>query len=131
MGDLLENRIKIDDLAIRTGFTKLGWRSSGPFLHQIMITTYGIFRLENLDLEGLTGERAAEFAFIVLPLKIKGATGLTVAPLPGNDGERRSSQEGSPDPSCLARAVGRSRRVRAGHSAVRSRGETIEWREPW
>ena len=91
----------------------------------------GIFLLENLDLEGLTGERAAEFAFIVLPLKIKGDTGLTAAPLPGNDGERRSSQEGSPDPSCLARAVGRSRRDRAGHSAVRSRGETNEWREPW
>jgi hypothetical protein len=74
-----------------------------------MITTYGIFLLENLDLEGLTGERAAEFAFIVLPLKIKGGTGSTVAPLPWNDGERRSSQESSPDPSCLSRAVGRSR----------------------
>jgi len=50
-------------------------------VHQIMITTYGIFLLENLDLEGLAGERVAEFAFIVLPLKIKGGTGSTVAPI--------------------------------------------------
>jgi kynurenine formamidase len=50
-------------------------------VHQIMISIHGIFLPENLDLEGLARERVAEFAFIVLPLKIKGGTGSTVAPI--------------------------------------------------
>jgi kynurenine formamidase len=50
-------------------------------VHQIMITTNGIFLLENLDLEALARDKAFEFAFVVLPLKIKGGTGSTVAPI--------------------------------------------------
>ena len=49
--------------------------------HQIFITTHGIFLLENLDLEGLGRDRVSEFALVVLPLKIKGGTGSTVAPI--------------------------------------------------
>jgi len=50
-------------------------------VHQIMITTYGIFLLENLDLSALAQEKVSEFALVVLPLKIKGGTGSTVAPV--------------------------------------------------
>lgn len=50
-------------------------------VHQIMITTNGIFLLENLDLDALARDKASEFAFVVLPLKIKGGTGSTVAPI--------------------------------------------------
>jgi kynurenine formamidase len=50
-------------------------------VHQILITTHGVFLLENLDLDGLAREKVSEFAFVVLPLKIKGGTGSTVAPV--------------------------------------------------
>lgn len=50
-------------------------------VHQILIPTHGIFLLENLDLEALARDRVGEFAFIVQPLKIKGGTGSTVAPI--------------------------------------------------
>jgi kynurenine formamidase len=51
-----------------------------PF-HQLMITVNGIFLLENLDLDALARDRVYEFAFIVQPLKLKGGTGSTVAPI--------------------------------------------------
>lgn len=50
-------------------------------VHQVFLTIHGIFILENLDLEGLAGDRVHEFALIVQPLKIKGGTGSTVAPI--------------------------------------------------
>ena len=50
-------------------------------VHQILLTTNGIFLLENLDLEALARDRVWEFAFIVQPLKLKGGTGSTVAPI--------------------------------------------------
>ncbi|MGH9672645.1 MAG: cyclase family protein [Bryobacteraceae bacterium] len=50
-------------------------------VHQILIPAHGIFLLENLDLEALARDRVSEFAFIVQPLKIKGGTGSTVAPI--------------------------------------------------
>ena len=50
-------------------------------VHQILVTTSGIFLLENLDLDALARDKVAEFAFVVLPLKIKGGTGSTVAPI--------------------------------------------------
>jgi kynurenine formamidase len=42
---------------------------------------HGIHLLENLKLEELADKRAYEFAFIIEPLKIQGATGSTVAPI--------------------------------------------------
>ena len=50
-------------------------------VHQIMLTVNGIYQIENMNLEDLSRDRAYEFAFVVQPLKIKGGTGSTVAPI--------------------------------------------------
>ena len=50
-------------------------------VHQIMLVVNGIHLLENLDLSRLAAARVYEFAFIVQPLKMQGATGSTVAPM--------------------------------------------------
>jgi len=50
-------------------------------IHQIMLVINGIHLLENLKLDELAAKSATEFAFIVEPLKIEGATGSTVAPI--------------------------------------------------
>jgi kynurenine formamidase len=49
--------------------------------HQIMLVINGIHLLENMKLDELAGARAYEFALILQPLKIQGATGSTVAPI--------------------------------------------------
>jgi kynurenine formamidase len=53
---------------------------AGP-VHQIMLVVNGIHLLENLRLDELASRRAHEFALIVEPLKIRGGTGSTVAPI--------------------------------------------------
>jgi kynurenine formamidase len=50
-------------------------------VHAMMIIQHGIYLLENLELEKLAAAGATEFAFIVQPLKIKGGTGSSVAPI--------------------------------------------------
>ncbi len=50
-------------------------------IHAMMIIQHGVYLLENLVLEKLAASGASEFAFIVEPLKIKGATGSAVAPI--------------------------------------------------
>jgi kynurenine formamidase len=50
-------------------------------VHQIALVINGIFLLENMKLDELAGKKVYEFAFLVQPLKIKGATGSTVAPV--------------------------------------------------
>ena len=50
-------------------------------VHAIALVINGIFLLENMDLETLAKDQAYEFALIVEPLKIKGGTGSTVAPI--------------------------------------------------
>jgi kynurenine formamidase len=50
-------------------------------VHQIMLTVNGIYQIENMNLEDLSREKVYEFAFVVQPLKIKGGTGSTVAPI--------------------------------------------------
>ena len=50
-------------------------------VHQIMLVVNGIHLLENLKLGDLAAKRAYEFAFVMQPLKLKGATGSTVAPI--------------------------------------------------
>lgn len=50
-------------------------------VHAMMLIQHGIHLIENLELEKLAAARAYEFAFIVQPLKIKGATGSAVAPI--------------------------------------------------
>jgi kynurenine formamidase len=49
--------------------------------HQIMLVINGIHLLENLKLDELAAKQVYEFAFIVQPLKLQGATGSTVAPM--------------------------------------------------
>jgi kynurenine formamidase len=50
-------------------------------VHQIMLAVHGVHLLENLKLDELAAARVYEFAFVVQPLKIQGATGSTVAPI--------------------------------------------------
>jgi kynurenine formamidase len=50
-------------------------------VHTMMLIQHGIHLIENMRLEALAGVRAYEFAFIVQPLKLKGATGSAVAPI--------------------------------------------------
>jgi kynurenine formamidase len=50
-------------------------------VHQIMLVVYGIHLLENMRLDELAAARAYEFALMVQPLKLQGATGSTVAPI--------------------------------------------------
>ncbi len=50
-------------------------------IHQLALSVYGIFLLENMKLDELAAKNVHEFAFVVQPLKIKGGTGSTVAPI--------------------------------------------------
>jgi kynurenine formamidase len=50
-------------------------------VHQILLAINGIYMLESMKLDELAAKRINEFAFIVEPLKLKGATGSTVAPV--------------------------------------------------
>lgn len=50
-------------------------------VHQILLVVNGIHLLENLKLEDLAAKNVHEFAFILQPLKMQGATGSTVAPV--------------------------------------------------
>jgi kynurenine formamidase len=50
-------------------------------VHQIALVINGIFLLENMKLDELAAKKVYEFAFVVQPLKIKGGTGSTVAPV--------------------------------------------------
>jgi len=49
-------------------------------IHQIMLVVNGIHLLERMNLEELAEREVYEFAFVIQPLKIQGATGSTVAP---------------------------------------------------
>ena len=50
-------------------------------IHSLMLIEKGIILLENLVLDKLAAARAYEVAFIVQPLKLKGATGSSIAPV--------------------------------------------------
>ncbi len=50
-------------------------------VHQIFLVINGILMLENLKLDELVAKRIYEFAFIIQPLKIRGGSGATVAPI--------------------------------------------------
>ncbi|HYR43910.1 MAG TPA: cyclase family protein [Terriglobia bacterium] len=53
----------------------------GSPVHQILLAVNGVHMLESLKLDELSAKRVNEFAFILEPLKLKGATGSTVAPI--------------------------------------------------
>jgi kynurenine formamidase len=50
-------------------------------VHQLMLVVNGIHLLENLKLDEMASKQVHEFAFAMQPLKIKGGTGSTVAPV--------------------------------------------------
>ena len=50
-------------------------------VHQIMLVINGVHLLENLKLDELAAKRMYEFALVVQPLKLEGASGSTVAPM--------------------------------------------------
>ena len=50
-------------------------------IHQMMLVVNGIHLVERMRLDELAATGAYEFAFVVQPLKIEGATGSTVAPV--------------------------------------------------
>ncbi|MES1255740.1 MAG: cyclase family protein [Acidobacteriota bacterium] len=50
-------------------------------VHQIMLTVNGVTLIESLKLDVLAARGVHEFAFVVEPLKMKGATGSTIAPI--------------------------------------------------
>ncbi len=50
-------------------------------IHEMALAINGVHLLENLDLEDLSAKGAYEFALIMEPLKLEGATGSTVAPI--------------------------------------------------
>jgi kynurenine formamidase len=50
-------------------------------VHQIALAVNGIFLLENMNLEAIASRRVYEFALVIQPLKLKGGTGSTVAPI--------------------------------------------------
>ena len=50
-------------------------------VHQIALAVNGVHLLENLKLDELSAKRVYEFAFVMQPLKIKGGSGATVAPV--------------------------------------------------
>jgi kynurenine formamidase len=49
--------------------------------HAILLVRHGIYILEHLYLEDLARDRVYHFAFICLPLKLRGATGSPVRPV--------------------------------------------------
>jgi kynurenine formamidase len=49
-------------------------------IHQIMLAVNGIHLVERMRLEELVDRNVYEFAFVMQPLKLQGATGSTVAP---------------------------------------------------
>lgn len=50
-------------------------------VHQILLVANGIYLIESLKLDELVEKGVHEFAFIVQPLKLRGATGSSVAPV--------------------------------------------------
>ena len=46
-----------------------------------LLVTHGIHILENLNLEALAAAGRREFAFVGIPLKLRGATGSPIRPL--------------------------------------------------
>ena len=50
-------------------------------VHQLALVIHGVHLLENLKLDELAAKKVYEFAFVMQPMKMQGATGSTVAPV--------------------------------------------------
>src|SRR3954468_9379300 len=51
------------------------------FAHVYLLPQKGIYIIENLALDELARDRVREFAFVGIPLKLRGATGSPLGPL--------------------------------------------------
>jgi kynurenine formamidase len=51
------------------------------FAHVYLLPQKGIYIMENLNLQELARERCYSFAFVGIPLKLRGATGSPLRPL--------------------------------------------------
>jgi kynurenine formamidase len=89
--------IALEHLAPNTGHSDLP-------AHRVLLFESGIYLIEALDLDGLAASGAAEFTFILLPLKIVGATGSPVRPVAVVCGASGSAVTADPD----TRGTGRS-----------------------
>ena len=63
------------------GFEQIVQKNITMDAHRILIAQHGIHIIENLDLEELSQCGRADFAFVTLPLRIKGATGSPLRPV--------------------------------------------------
>ena len=50
-------------------------------VHSLLLIQHGIYMVENMELQALAEAKVYEFAFVMQPLKLKGATGAAVAPI--------------------------------------------------
>src|SRR5882672_162378 len=50
-------------------------------IHQLTLVVNGVHLLEHMKLDELAAKNVYEFAFVITPLKLEGATGSTVAPI--------------------------------------------------
>jgi kynurenine formamidase len=84
------SRWLIDQKVSAVGADNIAWDVIGPTDpelgvtlpgHLLLLVRAGIPIIENLNLEELAGARLHEFAFICLPLKMRGATGSPVRPI--------------------------------------------------
>jgi kynurenine formamidase len=50
-------------------------------IHQLALVVNGVHLLEHMKLDELAAKGVYEFAFIITPIKLEGATGSTVAPI--------------------------------------------------
>lgn len=50
-------------------------------IHSMLLIQNGIYMVENMELQALAEAQVYEFAFVMQPLKLKGATGAAVAPI--------------------------------------------------
>ena len=50
-------------------------------VHEIFLAVHGIYLVENFKLDELAAKRVFEFALVLQPLKLVGATGVTIAPV--------------------------------------------------
>jgi kynurenine formamidase len=55
--------------------------NSTLFAHLHLLQRHGIYIMENLNLEALAAAKAYTFAFVGIPLKLRGATGSPIRPL--------------------------------------------------
>jgi len=79
-----------DQGVVAVGADNLAWDTMGErdpdtgstlFAHVHLLQRRGIYIMENMNLEALSAAKAYTFAFIGIPLKLRGATGSPIRPL--------------------------------------------------